>query len=214
MMVRVWDLPTRLFHWLFMAAVIGSFVSVKIGGNAMIWHGRFGFMVLTLLIFRLAWGFVGPVHARFSSFVKGPAAIIASLKGLTPPVAGHNPLGALSVMALLILFLAQAVLGLFTSDEIFYDGPFVKHVSNATVAVMTRLHKLNEWLLLGLIALHLAAILFYRLVKKENLVPAMITGDKALGFEALPADDSWRMRARALLIFALAAVLVRFISSW
>ena len=212
MIVRVWDLPTRLFHWLLMAAVIGSFVSVKIGGNAMIWHGRFGFMVLTLLIFRLVWGFVGPVHARFSSFVKGPATIIASLKGLTPPVAGHNPLGALSVIAILILFLTQAVLGLFTSDEIFYDGPFAKHVSNATVEVMTRLHKLNEWVLLGMIGLHLAAILFYRLVKKENLVSAMMTGDKALGFEAPPAEDSWRMRARALIIFALAALLVNYLS--
>jgi cytochrome b len=212
MMVRVWDLPTRLFHWLLMAAVIGSFVSVKMGGNAMIWHGRFGYMVLTLLIFRLVWGFIGPVHARFLHFVKGPRTIIATLKGHAPPVAGHNPLGALSVVAMLALLLAQAVLGLFTSDEIFYDGPFVKQVSNATVEVMTRLHKQNEWLILGLVALHLAAILFYRFVKKENLVPAMITGNKTLQFNAVPADDSWAMRARALLVIALAALLVNYLS--
>jgi cytochrome b len=236
--IRVWDLPTRLFHWLLVAAIIGSFVSVKLGGNAMIWHGRFGFLVLTLLIFRLLWGFFGPTHARFKHFVKGPRAVMQTLRGQYPETIGHSPLGALSVLAILLLFLTQALLGLLTSDEIFYDGPFVRHVSNQTVEWATRLHRLNEWLLLGLIGLHLSAIGFYAWVKKKNLVGAMITGDKPLKDLDLKADlmansdtnsdaksdansdknvdvnsdDSWAMRARALFLFALAAAVVFYLS--
>jgi cytochrome b len=211
--IRVWDLPTRLFHWLLMAAIIGSFVSVKIGGNAMIWHGRFGFVVLTLLIFRLAWGFVGPSYARFAQFVKGPGAVLQTLRGQDPNPVGHNPLGALSVLAILLLFLAQALLGLFTSDEIFYDGPLVRHVSNDMVEWAGRLHRYNEWVLLGLIGLHVTAIGFYHWVKKKNLVGAMITGDQVVSDQMVnPTDDSWPMRTRALLVLALAAMAVFYLS--
>ena len=98
-LIRVWDLPTRLFHWALAGAVLGSFISVKIGGNAMIWHGRFGYAVMTLLLFRLIWGFIGPRYARFSSFIRGPAAIVREIRGGHLHSPGHSPLGAVSVIA-------------------------------------------------------------------------------------------------------------------
>ena len=180
--VRVWDLPTRLFHWFLLAGVTTSFITVKLGGNAMIWHGRAGTFVLSLLVFRLIWGFIGSPTARFQSFVKGPKAVWLYIQGrtVTPAFVGHNPLGALSVLALLCLFLFQALTGLGTSDDIFFDGPLVQTLSSDTVSLLTSLHKSTEPFLLGLIALHLAAIAFYRLVKKTNLVRPMITGVKRL----------------------------------
>jgi cytochrome b len=98
--IRIWDLPTRLFHWALVACIIGAFVTVKLGGLYMDWHARFGAAILGLIVFRLIWGFVGPRYARFTQFVRGPRAILAYLRGAAAP-AGHNPLGALSVIALI-----------------------------------------------------------------------------------------------------------------
>jgi cytochrome b len=180
--VRVWDLPTRLFHWFLLAGVITSFITVKLGGNAMVWHGRAGTFVLSLLVFRLVWGFIGSPTARFHSFVKGPKTIWRYLQGRSVKQVsiGHNPLGALSVLALLGLFLLQALTGLGTSDDIFFDGPLVQALSSDTVSRLSSLHKSTEPFLLALVALHVAAIAFYRLVKKTNLVRPMITGMKNL----------------------------------
>ena len=192
--VRVWDLPTRLFHWLLLAGVVTAFISVKLGGNAMIWHGRAGTFVLSLLIFRLLWGFTGSPTARFRSFLKGPRTVwryiqcqISGTSGTPGNLGsprqssiGHNPLGALSVVALLGLFFFQTLTGLGTSDDIFFDGPLVQDLSSDTVSLLTSLHKSTEPFLLGLVALHVAAIIFYRLVKKTDLVQPMITGVKVL----------------------------------
>jgi cytochrome b len=108
--IRVWDLPTRLFHWLLALAIVGSIATVKIGGNLMVWHERLGYFVLTLLLFRLAWGVVGGRYARFANFVRGPRAVLGYLRGVagTPHAPGHNPLGALSVMGLLAVLAFQA----------------------------------------------------------------------------------------------------------
>jgi cytochrome b len=201
--VRVWDLPTRLFHWLLLAGVVTAFISVKLGGNAMVWHGRAGTFVLSLLIFRLLWGFIGSPTARFQLFLKGPKTVWRYIQGQTSgnlgtpesPVTpgtlgtlgtlghasiGHNPLGALSVVALLGLFFFQTLTGLGTSDDIFFDGPLAKDLGSDTVSLLTSLHKSTEPFLLGLVALHVAAIVFYRLVKKTDLVQPMITGVKVL----------------------------------
>ncbi len=212
--VRVWDLPTRAFHWLLAAAVTGSFVSVKIGGNAMIWHGRFGYVVLTLLMFRIAWGFIGPLHARFSEFIKGPSAIVAEIQGNSAPGVGHNPLGALSVIALLLLFSAQAFSGLFTTDDIFYDGPLVKHVSSKTVELASWFHHNTEWFLIALVALHILAIVFYRAVKKRDLVGPMLHGDQPLphGASAAASQDDLRIRLKALVVFTVSACLTALIA--
>lgn len=212
--VRVWDLPTRLFHWLLAAVVVGSFISVKIGGNAMIWHGRFGYAALTLLLFRFAWGFVGPLHARFSGFIRGPAAILAEIRGKRPTFVGHNPLGALSVIALLLLFSAQAAFGLFTTDDIFYDGPLVKHASSKVVEIASWFHHNSEWFLIGLVALHVLAILYYRVIKKRDLIGPMLRGDQPVpaGVCVQASRDDSRTRLKALAVLAASACLVALIA--
>ena len=211
MKIRIWDLPTRLFHWLLVMAVIGSFVSVKLGGNAMIWHGRFGYIVLALIFFRLIWGFVGTHHARFAQFIKSPKAILAYLKN-PAETPGHSPLGAISVIVLIALFLAQALAGLFASDDIAFDGPLVKYVASTWVELLTSFHRLNEWVLLTLVGVHLGAILYYKYAKKINLISAMITGDKEWADTApLVQDDSKvRLKAMALLI-AIALIMYYFL---
>jgi len=211
MKIRIWDLPTRLFHWLLVMAVIGSFVSVKLGGNAMIWHGRFGYIVLALIFFRLIWGFVGTHHARFAQFIKSPKAILAYIKN-PAETPGHSPIGAISVIVLIALFLAQALAGLFASDDIAFDGPLVKYVASAWVELLTSFHRLNEWVLLTLVGVHLCAILYYKYAKKINLISAMITGDKEWADTApLVQDDSKvRLKAMALLI-AIALIMYYFL---
>ena len=217
MKIRIWDLPIRLFHWLLVLAVIGSFVSVKLGGNAMVWHARLGYFVLALLLFRIIWGFWGSYYARFSQFVKGPQAIMDYLKGGQETL-GHNPLGALSVLALLGLFLSQAIAGLFASDDIAFDGPLVKYVSSYWVEWFTTWHRWNEWVLLGLVAVHVGAILYYKHMKRINLIQAMVTGDQEssqdldLMRKAPMAQDNQAMRWRAMAIFmTIAAILYYFL---
>ena len=212
--IRVWDLPTRLFHWLLALSIAASFISVKIGGNAMVWHGRFGYVALTLILFRLAWGVVGPRYARFAQFVKGPAAVLREIRGIAPRVPGHNPLGALSVLAMLLLIGIQAGLGLFSSDDIAFDGPLAKHVSSAAVEFATRWHHRFEWLLIGVILLHLAAVVWHQRIKGHDLVRPMLNGDQWASSLAAPqsARDDAGMRARALVVITLAALLVAYLS--
>jgi cytochrome b len=214
MKIRIWDLPLRLFHWLLVMAVIGSFVSVKLGGNAMIWHGRFGYLVLALIVFRLVWGFVGTHHARFTQFIKSPKVILAYLKSPTE-TPGHSPLGAISVVVLIGLFLVQALAGLFATDDIAFDGPLAKFVASTWVELLTSFHRLNEWVLLALVAVHIGAILYYKYAKRINLISAMITGDKELegaaSWEPLIKDDTkLRLKAMAILI-AIALIMYYFL---
>ncbi len=211
MKIRIWDLPLRLFHWLLVVAVIGSFVSVKLGGNAMIWHGRFGYIVLSLIFFRLIWGFVGTHHARFAQFIKSPKAIFAYLKNPTE-TPGHSPLGAISVIVLLGLFLSQALAGLFASDDIAFDGPLVKYVASTWVELLTSFHRLNEWVLMALVAVHVGAILYYKYAKKINLISAMITGDKEWADTAPLVQDDSKVRLKAMaLLMAIALIMYYFL---
>jgi cytochrome b len=213
MKIRIWDLPTRLFHWLLVMAVIGSFVSVKLGGNAMIWHGRFGYLVLALIFFRVIWGFVGTHHARFVHFIRSPKAILAYLKN-SVETPGHSPVGAISVLVLIGLFLIQALAGLFASDDIAFDGPLAKYVASSWVELLTSFHRWNEWVLLALVGVHIGAILYYKYAKRINLISAMITGDKKWSAPApvpLVQDDSKvRLKAMAVLI-AIALVMYYFL---
>lgn len=177
--ILVWDLPLRLFHWLLVLLVVTSFVSAKIGGNAMQLHMLSGYTVLALLLFRILWGFLGGTHARFASFVRGPASVIAYLRGHgAERHLGHNPAGAWSVIFMLAALLLQAATGLFANDDISTEGPLAKLVSKALSDRITGVHHLNVKLLLALIGLHLSAIVFYLVHKHENLVKPMITGFK------------------------------------
>lgn len=175
--ILVWDLPTRLFHWLLAILVAAAFYTGLLGGNLMAWHGRIGLAILGLLAFRLAWGVLGSTYARFTQFVKGPGAVIDYLRGHWSGV-GHSPLAALSVLTLLALLLFQSISGLFTNDDIAFQGPLYDLVSRATSNGLTGLHRQNIWLIGGLIGLHVAAVLFYTLIRKDDLIRPMIHGHR------------------------------------
>lgn len=175
--IKLWDLPTRIFHWLLLILIVGAIVTGKIGGSAIEWHGRIGLAILGLIIFRIVWGFIGSSHARFARFVPTPSSIRAYLRGDWQGV-GHNPLGALSVLALLTLIGVQVGIGLFGNDDIAFQGPLFGLIDKSLSDWLTGLHKTAINLLIALIALHLGAIAFYTKVKKDNLVKPMITGWK------------------------------------
>lgn len=211
--VRIWDLPTRIFHWSLVFLVIGMVVSGLRGGGAMEWHMRMGYAVLSLLLFRIVWGLVGGRWSRFASFIYAPSTVLAYLKGQGKPEhsAGHNPLGAGSVFAMLLFLLAQIGSGLMADDEIATSGPLTKFVSNATVSLATNYHKnYGKWVLAVLVLLHIAAILFYLIKKRENLVQPMLKGDKTMAQPVEPARDDAASRSLALGVFALCAGAVAY----
>lgn len=199
--VKVWDLPLRLFHWLLLICVAGALVSVQL--KAMDWHGRFGLAVLGLLVFRMVWGFVGSTHARFVSFAPRPSSLMAYLSGRWDGL-GHNPLGALSVFAILAVLAFQAVSGLFADDVIAYTGPLRPAVSGEVSSALTGWHMRMEYVIYGLITLHLAAIAFHEFIKRERLVQPMITGEKpATGSSARdPRGGGWIALVIAVLVAA------------
>ena len=216
MPVRVWDLPTRTFHWVLAACVIGSVVSAKIGGNAMVWHFRFGYVVFTLLAFRVLWGLVGGRWSRFASFIYAPATTLRYLRGQSRAdehhEVGHNPLGAFSVFGLLAILAAQIGTGLFADDEISNTGPLIKFVSGATSSLLTSWHTtFGQWLIITLVLLHIAAILFYFFSKKQNLVRPMLVGDKALTPDVPASVDTGASRTLALVLLGVCAALVAWI---
>ncbi|MFM6985761.1 MAG: cytochrome b/b6 domain-containing protein [Hydrogenophaga sp.] len=214
--IRVWDLPTRLFHWALVGCVVGLIVTGNVGGNAMVWHGRLGYAVLTLLLFRVVWGLVGGHWSRFVNFLPAPMATLAYLRGRTTPVhsVGHNPLGAWSVWALLLVLLAQVGSGLFADDEIAFAGPLAGLVTGDWVGTLTRYHKgLGKLVLIALVVLHLAAIAFYELVRRQRLLRPMISGDKVLPMPAQASRDSARSRwVAALLLLACALTVYGIVS--
>lgn len=175
--IRLWDLPTRLCHWLLALGVIAAVVSGQIGGNLIEWHGRIGLLIIGLIVFRLAWGLFGSTYARFAHFFPTPAKLAAYLKGEWQGI-GHNPLGALSVFGLLGLVALQVVTGLFANDDIAFVGPLFALVDKDLSNRLTGLHHLAANLLFVLVGLHLVAIAFYLHVKKVNLIRPMVTGWK------------------------------------
>ncbi|RZI41812.1 cytochrome B [Herbaspirillum sp. HC18] len=204
--VRVWDLPTRLFHWALAALIVVAVITESIGGNAMEWHFRAGYAALALIAFRIVWGLVGTRYARFSGFIYGPSAILDYIRTGKNHLLGHNPLGSLSVFSLLAVVLAQAATGLFSNDDIANDGPLVKFISKDLSDRITWFHKeVSGTAIYVLVGLHLLAVAFYLFWKKQNLVRPMITGDLEVDVEAPAANDSWAMRLLALALFAASA---------
>lgn len=215
--VRVWDAPTRLFHWLLAACVIGLVISAQIGGTAMEWHFRLGYTVFSLLLFRAVWGLVGGHWSRFRSFLYTPGQVLAYLGGRGDPnhSVGHNPLGAFSVIALLGFLFLQVGSGLISDDEIAAAGPLTRFVSSELVSMATFYHKeVGKLILLTLVALHLLAIAFYRVKKGENLIKPMLTGDKTLDFQAQDARDRLGDRVKAIVILLLCAAITVGSLTW
>ena len=179
--IRLWDLPVRLFHWSVVLLVPAMWGTYKTGKMDL--HIKLGLALVFIVGFRIIWGFLGSQTARFASFVKGPGAILAYLRsGRGPdggPVLGHNPLGALSVLGLLGLMAAQVTLGLFATDtDATYSGPLNYRVGSDLAEKLTDLHEVGFNLIVLMVIIHLGAVIFYTVVKKERLVPPMVTGKK------------------------------------
>ncbi len=216
--VRVWDLPTRLFHWVLALTVIGSVATGQVGGNAMFWHTRLGLLVLALLVFRLVWGFVGGYWSRFASFLYGPRSVMAYLRGDSGPggryAIGHSPIGAMSVWALLGLLVLQVATGLVADDEIATTGPLNRFVSSTTAGIASHWHEeFGKPLLIVMVMLHVAAVVFYWWRKKQNLLAPMIHGDMPLPGNAMASADGGGRRLVALAALAAGAVLAGWVGS-
>ncbi len=200
---KVWDIWVRLFHWLLVVLIVVQFVTGYVGENWLEWHQRVGYVVLGLIVFRVLWGFAGSHHARFGNFLRGPRAIasyVKELRGNGAPHLGHNPMGALSVIAMLLAIAVQAATGLFANDDVMLEGPWASLVSKDVSDFLTKVHKINSNVLIALVVLHLLAVAYYFFVKKENLVKAMFTGKK-------PFEGEAPMVARPIWLAPLIAVL-------
>lgn len=203
--ILLWDLPTRVFHWLLVLAMVGLVATGKIGGNLIEWHGKIGIAVVGLVAFRLAWGLMGSTYARFCQFFPTPGKIRAYLQGQWKQP-GHNPLGALSVFALLGVLTAQLMTGLVANDDIAFVGPLMDLVGRDFSNLATGWHKLLVNLLIALVVLHIAAIMFYAHVKKDNLVKPMVSGWKDV--EASANAESAKGGGVVALLVALAIALL------
>ncbi|MCW5700270.1 MAG: cytochrome b/b6 domain-containing protein, partial [Rhodospirillales bacterium] len=217
--VRVWDPATRLFHWLLVAlAAVGIYTGLVGGLGEMDLHIWCGYGILALVLFRAVWGFLGSKYSRFGDFIRGPRAVVRYALGLfsrAPMVVlGHNPLGGWSVLAMLTSLLIQASTGLFANDDIFTEGPLADHVSKATSDTLTAIHNINANVLFALIALHLTAVLSYRLAKGENLVKAMITGSKRIAAGDPRSLIGFVNQWRAVVVMAGAVAVVWIVVTW
>lgn len=205
--VLVWDVPVRLFHWALVLLIGFSWLSGEM--EWMTWHLYSGYAVLALVLFRVLWGFAGSTHARFADFIYGPRAIIAYLKTLpsrtAAKFAGHNPLGGISVVLIILCVLVQTGTGLFANDDVFTEGPLVKHVSKELSDWLTTIHHYNFNVLLTLIGLHVAAVLYYLFYKSENLIKPMFTGRKYFAEGAMPSPAQMRGTGLALVLLAVCA---------
>jgi cytochrome b len=215
----LWDWPIRIFHWTLVLAVSGAVVSANLGGEWMVWHGRAGLLVLGLLVFRLIWGLFGSSHARFARFFPTPARLLAYWRGQWQDV-GHNPMSGVAIMLMLLLLGWQAGTGLFSTDDIDFYGPLFALVDERLAKWLTGWHhRTGDWLL-GIIGLHVAAILYYRIVKKDNLLGPMLTGWKYLTAqqaESVAGQPSQPGSRLALMIgigLALALVLILVLPKW
>jgi cytochrome b len=216
--IRVWDLPTRFFHWALVALVVISLYTGNVGGlREMDLHKLSGYAILSLVLFRVVWGLIGSRYSRFADFVRGPSAVIAYARALLrqehQTTIGHNPMGAWSVVAILTSLLVQATTGLFAHDAIFTKGPLAKHVSKATSDTLTAVHEINANILYLLIGIHLTAVLGYLVFKKENLIRPMVTGRKIVAGN--PSGDRafaspWHAGAVFLIAAGIVWAIVRY----
>lgn len=170
----IWDIPTRLFHWIILCAVAASWASHEFDEPEV--HLWAGYTVLVMVSFRLLWGLFGSVHARFTDFLRRPSAVLDYLRGDYDPSPGHNPAGGWAVVSLLILLMAQALSGLFNSDGLLFDGPFYYALDSVWTNKIGAAHEYIFWALSSLICLHIAAVLYYQFKRRQDIVRPMFTG--------------------------------------
>lgn len=202
--IRLWDLPTRLFHWLLVLAVVAAVISGQLGGKLIDLHGKIGLAIVVLIAFRLVWGFAGSTYARFAQFFPTPARIKVYLKGEWRGL-GHNPLGGLSVFSLIFLLTVQVGTGLFSNDDIAFVGPLSELISKSLSDRLSGIHELVSSVLIALVVLHVGAVIFHGRVKKDDLVKPMLTGWKE-GVAGEPAKGGGLIALIVALAIAGAAV--------
>ena len=209
--VRIWDLPTRLFHWAIVLLVPALWWTHEI--DRLDLHILLGEAMLGLVLFRLIWGVIGGSTARFVNFVRGPGAVLAHLRGKAAAGFGHNPIGGWSVVAMLLLLCVQVGIGLFVTDEDgLNSGPLSHLISYESARILAERHETIFYILLAFIALHVVAILYYLVVKRDNLVTPMVTGRRAAPADgpAMTAVPLWRFPLAA----GLAAGLTWIVSNY
>ena len=208
----VWDLPLRLFHWLFVLTLIGLWYCSDQERELLEYHLLLGYFALALVLFRLCWGFLGTQHAQFKHFIPSFSALksfLAKDKSLSfAPSVGHNPLGALMVILLLSLVLAQAISGLFIDDDIFTAGPYYGSLTKEVEALMVYIHHNAFDLILICSALHIGAVFYYLWVKKHNLIKPMFTGKKNSQNLSLEESITHSKIASAIIIAITVALFV------
>lgn len=215
--VKVWDLPTRLFHWLLVAILIFQYASAEIFDNAIQWHFYSGYFCLGLILFRIVWGLVGSYYARFSQFIVTPQHAIAYMRAKnTKHYLGHNPAGAYSVILLLSLVLTQAVTGLFISDDIFSNAPYYDVLPKAWEDAANFIHHRGFNIILAAVALHIGAIAYYKIKHKQNLLSAMISGYKSVNHAPVSPNEQKPVNASTnwflfMICIAISAVTVYLI---
>ena len=208
--VNVWDIATRLFHWSIVLCLLGCWLT-----NEYRWiegHEFFGYLLLMLLIFRLFWGVIGSTTARFSNFVSKPGTAFRYLKSSINDEAehfsGHNPLGGWMVLALLSLLLFQIISGLYSNNDLGFTGPLADSISKECSDLYTKLHGWSFNIILAAVWLHIIAVFFYVLVKKDNLVKAMVTGKKHAHQAGRIQHLTFSHPVKALLCLAVAGLFV------
>ena len=215
--LRVWDLPTRLFHWGLAGCVIALVVTAKTG--AMDWHFRLGYAAMALLLFRILWGFVGGHWSRFTSFLYSPATLLRYLRGQATPAheLGHSPLGALSVLALLLILSLQVLSGMASDDAITFTGPLASVLPGSWSSAATDWHKgPGQWVVIGLLVLHLLAVLVYVFVRRKRLVRPMLSGDKHIhhALDLPPSRDNAATRVLALVLFGISSGMAAWVATF
>ena len=203
----VWDLPTRLFHWILVILIAAQWFTAEQGDEYLSLHFYLGYATLSLIVFRIIWGLVGTRYALFSDFLVSPRQLLAYLAGKLPSTPGHPPLGGLMVVVLLITILLQALSGLVTSDEIFTDGPFRSLLSDEWQGRADWLHG-NLFLVIQVaVTVHVGAAFYYLLFRKENLISAMFSGKKVITKEqAIPSSKVAMALIIVLLVIAALAL--------
>ncbi len=204
----VWDIPTRLFHWLLVILLVAQWGTAELGNDFMELHFYLGYTTLGLIVFRILWGFLGTKYAKFNDFLKGPAALWRYIKTLNQPKAprtiGHNPVGGVFVVTVLLLVLAQAISGLFADDDMFYSGPYASSVSSDIQNVMQWIHHNTFNILMGLSLIHVLAILWYKWKLKHNLTFSMIHGKKPVTANEAISSSKLLMALILLVVVAVA----------
>lgn len=216
--IKVWDLPVRIFHWSLVILFVAAYLTNAMGAEYFKYHVWTGYAIIVLVAFRLLWGFVGTYHARFFNFVRNPFTTakygIDFLKKKEAHHLGHNPLGAVMVIVLLLTLLAQATTGLFGNDEIFNLGPLYGYVSNDLSLTLTSVHRQLFYWILGAVVLHIVAVLIHVFLKRDNIVKAMFTGKKSVPYSSTekPITGS-RILLALVIVIVLAAALAWVIHS-